>query len=229
MALNINQEGLMSPEDLEGTEVVAEELEVLPEPEKPRRVDVDLDELREMRETIRRQSAELHQHKLFQMQQYQQSKAPEVQVDPDVRRVVAPVIQEAMRPYQEENERLKSQLQQNSDQLRVQANIDYIERNIPNFDEIRVELASKIEKLPKAEQDMLLSSPTLLVELGHAINATKGKSTKSEVRARAVSESGSGTSPSQAIRASGAIDWNNLSDAEFAAQDAKIEQQRRKR
>ena len=220
----------MSPEEIESTEGETQEPEVQQEPEKPKKVELDLEELQSMREQLRQQSAELHQYKLFQMQQYQQAQRPaDTPVDPDVERVIAPVVQKALRPLEERNRQLESQLQQNADQLRVQANIDYIERKIDNFEEIRQDLAKKIEAMPKQEADLVLNSPYLLVELGKAINATKGKSTKQETRSRAFSESSTGTSPSKNSSAAGAVDWANLSDAEFAAQEAKIEQARRRR
>jgi len=220
----------MSPEEIESTEVETQEPEVQQEPEKPKKVELDLEELQSMREQLRQQSAELHQYKLFQMQQYQQAQRPaDTPVDPDVERVIAPVVQKALRPLEERNRQLESQLQQNADQLRVQANIDYIERNIDNFEDIRQDLAKKIEAMPKADADMVLNSPYLMVELAKGINATKGKSTKQETRNRAYSESSTGTSPSKNSSAAGTVDWANLTDAEFAAQEAKIEQARRRR
>ena len=220
----------MSPEELENGEVETTETETQQEPEKPRRIEIDPEELKEMRETLRRQSEELHQHKLWQMQQYQtQQKPADIQVDPDVERVIAPVVRKALQPLEERNRILESQLQQNAEQLRVQANIDYIERNIPNFEEVRQELAKEIESMPKSEQDMVLSSPTLMVKLAQAINTGRGKSTKQEARSRSFSESSTGTSPSKNTSALGNVDWENLSPAEFAAQEAKIEQARRRR
>ena len=145
----------MSPEP-EETEVETTESEVQQEPEKPRRIEIDPEELKEMRETLRRQSEELHQHKLWQMQQYQQNQRPaDIQVDPDVERVIAPVVRKALQPLEERNRQLEAQLNQNAEQLRVRANIDYLERNIDNFEEIRPDIAKKIESLPKAEQDKI--------------------------------------------------------------------------
>ena len=219
----------MSPEP-EENEVATTETVVPQESEKPRRIEIDPDELKEMRETLRRQSEELHQHKLWQMQQYQQTQKPaDVQVDPDVERVIAPVVQKALRPLEERNRQLEAQLQQNADQLRVQANIDYLERNIDNFEEIRPDIAKKIESLPKAEQEMVLGSPTLILEIANGINARRGRSTKQDSRNRSFSESSTGTSPSKNSSANLNIDWGNLTDAEFAAQEAKIEQARRRR
>jgi hypothetical protein len=219
----------MSPEP-EEVEVETAETVVPQEPDKPRRIEIDPDELKEMRETLRRQSEELHQHKLWQMQQYQQTQKPaDVQVDPDVERVIAPVVQKALRPLEERNRQLEAQLQQNADQLRVQANIDYLERNIDNFEEIRPDIAKKIESLPKAEQEMVLGSPTLILEIANGINARRGRSTKQDSRSRSFSESSTGTSPSKNSSANLNIDWGNLTDAEFAAQEAKIEQARRRR
>jgi len=220
----------MSPEELENGEPETVETEIQQELEKPRRIEIDPDELKEMRDRIRRQDEELHQHKVWQMQQYQEKQKPDdTPVDPDVERVIAPVVRKAMRPLEERNKQLEGMLQQNSEQLRVQANIDYIERNIENFEEIRMDLAKKIESMPKQEADMVLSSPFLMVEMAKNINATRGKSTKQEARGRAFSESSTGSSPSRSSSALGNIDWENLSPAEFAAQEAKIEMQRRKR
>ena len=79
----------MSLEEFENTESIPE-VEPEPEPEPaPRRVEIDPDELKELRETIRRQSEELHQQKLWAMQQFQQQQKPEPdpQVDPDVEQI----------------------------------------------------------------------------------------------------------------------------------------------
>ena len=220
----------MSPEEpLENQVEETQEQEV--EPEKPRRIEVDPDELRELRETNRRMQEELHQHKLWQMQQVQQQRTPEPdpQVDPDVERVIAPVVRKALRPLQEENAQLRNQLTQNSEQLRVQANIDYIERNVPNFDDIRQELAKEIESMPKADQEIVLNSPTLMVRLAKSITGDRGKSTKQEARSRNYTEGSTGTSPSKNAGSLGNVDWSSLTDAEFAAKEAQIENARRKR
>lgn len=200
------------------------------EPEPKRKVELDPDDLREMRETIRRQAEELHQQKLWAMQQFQQqNQKPEPEVDPDVERVLAPVIHKNLRPVLEENERLKGQVTSLAEQARVQANIDYIERNIPNFEDIRQDLAKEIESLPKADQDLILSSPTLIVKLAQGINANRGVSSKQVSRQRAFSEASTGTSASKNTSGLGNIDWDSLTPAEFAAQEAKIEQMRRTR
>lgn len=220
----------MSPEP-EELETESMEQEVQQEPDKPRRIEIDPEELKELRNLVRQQRDELHQHKLLQMQQYQQNQHPtdiDIEVDKDVERVIAPVVKKALRPLEERNRLLESQLQQNAEQLRVQANIDYLERNIDNFDEIRPDIAKKIESLPRAEQDMVLGSPTLILEIANGINARRGRTTKQDSRSRVFSESSTGTSPSKNSSASN-VDWSNLSDAEFAAQEAKIEQARRKR
>lgn len=221
----------MSLEEFENTESIPE-VEPAPEPEPaPKRIEIDPDELKELRETIRRQSEELHQQKLWAMQQYQQQQKPEPdpQVDPDVERVLAPVIQKNLRPILEENERLKGQVVGLAEQARVQANIDFIERNIPNFDEIRLDLAKEIEALPKSDQDIVLNSPTLIVKLAQSLNASRGVSSKQSSRQRAVTETSTATSATKNSSALGSVDWNSLSPAEFAAQEAKIEQMRRNR
>lgn len=222
----------MSLEELENQESIPEvEHEAQPEPEPPRRIEIDPDELKELRDTIRRQQEELHQQKLWAMQQFQQNQRPEPepQVDPDVERVLAPVIQKNLRPILEENERLKGQVVGLAEQARVQANIDFIERNIPNFEDIRQDLAKEIESLPKADQDIVLNSPTLIVKLAQSLNASRGVSSKAATRQRAVTESSTATSATKNTSALGSVDWNALTPAEFAAQEAKIEQMRRSR
>jgi hypothetical protein len=222
----------MSPEELENEVDQTPEPEPQPEPEKPRRIEVDPEELKELREANRQMRDELHQHKMWQMQQAQQQRQapePDPQVDPDVERVIAPVIRKQLRPLEEENRQLKSQLAQTSENLRVQSNIDYIERNIPNFEEIRQDLAKEIESMPKADQDMILSSPTLMVRLAKSLNADRGKASTQAARGRNYTESSTGTSPTKNTSALGNVDWGSLSDAEFAAQEAKIEQARRRR
>ena len=219
----------MSPEP-EETEVETVETEVQQEPEKPRRIEIDPEELKEMRETLRRQSEELHQHKLWQMQQYQQNQRPaDIQVDPDVERVIAPVVQKALRPLQDENQNLRGQLTELAETARANANIAFLERSIDNLDEIGPDIAKKIESLPKAERDFVLGSPSMILEIANGINARRGKVTKQDSRGRAFSESSTGTSPTKNSSAGGNIDWSNLSDAEFAAQEAKIENARRRR
>ena len=163
------------------------------------------------------------------MQQYQQNQKPEPEVDPDVERVLAPVIHKNLKPVLEENERLKGQVTSLAEQARVQANIDFIERNIPNFDEIRQDLAKEIESMPKSDQDLILSSPTLIVKLAQSLNTSRGVSSKQVSRQRAFSEGSTGTSATKNTTGLGNIDWNNLTPAEFAAQEAKIEQMRRNR
>lgn len=219
----------MSLEEFDNQESLPEEEEVQPDP--PKRIDIDPDELKELRETVRRQSEELHQQKLWAMQQYQQQQKPEpdTQVDPDVERVLAPVIQKNLRPILEENERLKGQVVGLAEQARVQANIDFIERNIPNFEDIRMDLAKEIEALSKSDQEVVLNSPTLIVKLAQSLNAGRGVSSKQSSRQRAFSEASTATSATKNSSGLGSVDWNSLSPAEFMAQEAKIEQMRRNR
>ena len=220
----------MSPEEPLENEVEVEQ-EVEAEPEKPRRIEIDPDELKSLRESNRQMQAELHHHKLWQMQQAQQQRNPEPdpQVDPDVERVIAPVVRKALKPLEDRNKFLESQLTQTADDLRVRSNIDFIERTVPNLDEIRVDLAKKIESFSQADQAMILNSPTMIVELCNGINNSRGKSSKQEARSRNFTESSTGTSPSKNSGALGNVDWSSLSDAEFAAKEAQIEQARRRR
>jgi hypothetical protein len=221
----------LSLEEFENQDGIPEVEPETQQEETHRRVEIDPDELKDLRETIRRQQEELHQQKLWAMQQYQQNQKPEPepQVDPDVERVLAPVIQKNLRPVLEENERLKGQVMGLAEQARVQANIDFIERNIPNFEDIRQDLAKEIEALPKADQDVVLNSPTLIVKLAQSLNASRGVSSKQVSRQRAVTESSTATSATKNSSALGSVDWNSLTPAEFAAQEAKIEQMRRSR
>ena len=184
----------------EETEVETEsKVEAEEEAKVPIKVVQELrDELRQAKEDgniTRQQLASL-------MSEYQnairQNRPVEVQpdLDPEVLKLLKPYLQ----PVLKEMEMTKSELQAIKEKTGQSDAERYIERNLPNLDEIREDILKDIQSYSPEEQKEILSNPREIVRIGKTINRLKGVTTssKAENRSRARSETGTTSTRTEA-------------------------------
>jgi len=184
----------------EETEVETEsKVEAEEEAKVPIKVVQELrDELRQAKEDgniTRQQLASL-------MSEYQnairQNRPVEVQpdLDPEVLKLLKPYLQ----PVLKEMEMTKSELQAIKEKTGQSDAERYIERNLPNLDEIREDILKDIQSYSPEEQKEILANPREIVRIGKTINRLKGVTTssKAENRSRARSETGTTSTRTEA-------------------------------
>lgn len=184
----------------EETEVETEsKVEAEEETKVPIKVVQELrDELRQAKEDgniTRQQLASL-------MSEYQnairQNRPVEVQpdLDPEVLKLLKPYLQ----PVLKEMEMTKSELQAIKEKTGQSDAERYIERNLPNLDEIREDILKDIQSYSPEEQKEILANPREIVRIGKTINRLKGVTTssKAENRSRARSETGTTSTRTEA-------------------------------
>jgi len=184
----------------EETEVETEsKVEAEEEAKVPIKVVQELrDELRQAKEDgnlTRQQLANL-------MSEYQnairQNRPVEVQpdLDPEVLKLLKPYLQ----PVLKEMEMTKSELQAIKEKTGQSDAERYIERNLPNLDEIREDILKDIQSYSPEEQKEILANPREIVRIGKTINRLKGVTTssKAENRSRARSETGTTSTRTEA-------------------------------
>ena len=184
----------------EETEVETEsKVEAEEEAKVPIKVVQELrDELRQAKEDgniTRQQLASL-------MSEYQnairQNRPVEVQpdLDPEVLKLLKPYLQ----PVLKEVEMAKSELQAIKEKTGQSDAERYIERNLPNLDEIREDILKDIQSYSPEEQKEILANPREIVRIGKTINRLKGVTTssKAENRSRARSETGTTSTRTEA-------------------------------
>lgn len=196
-----------------GSEVEAKE-----EPRVPVHVVKELrDELRESK----RQTAELQkvamQYAAMLQQNNQQPKQvqPEPETDPEIDKLLRPHLNKYIAPIQKELEEAKLALQQFG-QTKTQLEAErYIERNLPNLEDIRQDIIKEIESLPDNEKEEVLNNPREIVRIGKWLTRMKSGTTtaKSDMRSRAKAETGAGAPTNRSTD----VDPTSLSDKEFKA------------
>jgi len=156
------------------------------------------DELRQAKEDgnlTRQQLANL-------MSEYQnairQNRPVEVQpdLDPEVLKLLKPYLQPVLKGM----EMTKSELQAIKEKTGQSDAERYIERNLPNLDEIREDILKDIQSYSPEEQKEILANPREIVRIGKTINRLKGVTTssKAENRSRARSETGTTSTRTEA-------------------------------
>lgn len=204
-----------------------------PEPEEKR---VPLAALKEARAQKKALANELEQVKaqlaqyghIVQQLQAQprsvQQQAP--QYDPEVKALVAPILEEYLGPLQAKLQATEAAFMQERQMRSFEQKMAYVEKNIPFLDDedFREEFAAAIENMSQEERDAFENSPVALVKLAHAINGTKApKSEAAKEAAKAVAKASakgvSGVSPaSKHANVGGGKNVLELSREEFNKQ-----------
>ena len=183
-------------EEQEVTETTVVETDSTVEAKEENRVPVSVvkelrDELRQAKEDGNITRAQLTQLMSEYQNAIKQNRPMEEQpdLDPEVLKLLKPYLQ----PVLQEMEMTKSELKAIKDKTQQSEAESYIERNIPNLNEIREEILKEIQSYSPSEQKEILANPREIVRIGKTINKLKGVTTssKAESRSRARTETGS--------------------------------------
>lgn len=194
------------PEEFE-EQISAEEtvVETDPKVEAEEEAKVPIKVVQELRDELRQAKEDgniTRQQLASLMSEYQnairQNRPVEVQpdLDPEVLKLLKPYLQ----PVLKEMEMTKSELQAIKEKTGQSDAERYIERNLPNLDEIREDILKDIQSYSPEEQKEILANPREIVRIGKTINRLKGVTTssKAENRSRARSETGTTSTRTEA-------------------------------
>jgi hypothetical protein len=186
------------PEEFEEQEVtVAPEVEAPPEVEAeeeakvPIRVVKELrDELRELKSSDRAKSEQIS-GLISEIQNARKENRP-IEPQPDLDPEVLKLLKPYLKPFEEEIGRTKAELATFKASREQSEAERYIEKSLPNLEEIRTDLLKEIQSYSKEEQNEILANPREIVRIGKMISRLKsGTSTvKTENRSRARAETG---------------------------------------
>lgn len=194
------------PEEFEEPiSTVETEVETDPKVEAEEEAKVPIKVVQELRDELRQAKEDgniTRQQLASLMSEYQnairQNRPVEVQpdLDPEVLKLLKPYLQ----PVLKEMEMTKSELQAIKEKTGQSDAERYIERNLPNLDEIREDILKDIQSYSPEEQKEILANPREIVRIGKTINRLKGVTTssKAENRSRARSETGTTSTRTEA-------------------------------
>ena len=121
---------------------------------------------------------------------------PQQNLDPEVLQLLKPYL----KPLEDEFGKTKRELDDLKAERQQSVAERYIERNLPNIDDLKQDILKEIESYPKDEQTEILANPREIVRIGKMIQRLKGGSaaSRSENRSRARTETGSTSTRLQA-------------------------------
>lgn len=173
-----------------------------------------------------------HQNRLLALQAYesaqrQQRREPEPPIDPELAKLLYPYV----KPILEQNQALQQQVQALANTTQVDQDYRWLEQNVPYLDDVRDDLAKRIEALPKAAQDAVLGNKDVLKAWADELHAAKkgqsGDAAKANARARATTVTGASPMPTAGPTS---MDWSKpLTQEEFWQREAKIQAARQQR
>ena len=186
------------PEELENQDAEVQELENPSEVEAKEEQRVPLSELLELRAELKQAKEEgnlTRQQMAKLMSDYQvalhnmKPVVPKAEKDQGVADLLDPYLEE----LREENRAIKEKLSAFESTTQQSAAERYLERNIPNLEEIRPDLLKEIQSYSREEQTEILANPREIARIAKMVTRLKaGKSTvQTENRSRARTETGS--------------------------------------
>lgn len=220
-------------EPLEGGEPEPKE----PEPKQPEHI--PWDRFQEVYQDRQRLAAEVEQQRNLLWQQgqtlqnaWQQRQAPPAEPeDPqlaEVEKIIAPLIDKRLAPMQQRYQQTMMVLEAQSE---AQQALQFFESNVPDHKELQPDFLKYLDTLDPAMRARVFQDPRFAVMTANAVRGMRdsgqlkaNSQAKEAVRGRAKSESG-GNSPS--LNSQQAVDYNSMSDEDFAKMDALIARRRR--
>jgi len=187
------------PEEFEEQEVTeTTEVETPPEAEAEEEAKVPIRVVKELRDELRQAKEDgymTRQQMTRLMSDYQEAirtKTP-IEPQPDLDPEVLKLLKPYLKPFEEEIGRTKAELATFKASREQSEAERFIEKNLPNLEEIRTELLKEIQSYSKDDQNEILANPREIVRIGKMISRMKaGTSTvKTENRSRARAETGS--------------------------------------
>lgn len=227
------------PEDFE--EVPQEETSnelvegVVPQEEEPEK-HVPYGRFEKVNSEKHRLADQLHQTQLLLLQTQQanlanQSRAQsqpvvEDDIDPEIERILSPVINKHTRGLQEKIQQQDAYIRQVAAQEEGNRAWSYVEQNVPDIEELKPDILEYLDSLPPQLAHQYTSDPNNVVLVANLVRANKKagitvntKKANSDLKQRAKSETGGNT---RANSGESNINWSTLSGADLEAAQRKL-------
>jgi len=180
---------------------------------------------------VDRQQQLLWQQGQTMQQAWQQRQAPPEPEDPqlvEVEKIITPIIDKRYGPMVQQFQQMKMVMEAQSE---ATAALQFFESHVPYHKEIQEDFIKYLnEEMDPVDKRRVFEDPRFAVQTAKLVKALKDsgqlKTTaqaKEAIRGRAKSESG-GNSPS--LNSQQVIDYNDMSDEDFAKMDAQIARRR---
>jgi vacuolar-type H+-ATPase subunit I/STV1 len=225
------------PEDNEIQEQPQELVEgVLPQEEEPEK-HVPYSRFEKVNSDKHRLADQLHQTQLLLLQTQQnylanqqqgraQSQPVDEEIDPEIERILAPVIEKRTRGLVNRVQQQDAFINQIAAKEEGNRAWDYVEANVPDMDELKPHILEYLDGLPPELAHQYTSDPRNVILVANLVRANKAagitmntKNSNTALKQRAKSESGGSTR-------SGASDhnvqWSTLSGADLEAAQRKL-------
>ena len=231
----VDEQVEVEPSEAEATEESAPE----PEPEKPRHVPMErFQEVWGERQSAKQEAEQLRYQNLLLQQtliaNQQQARPAPPPVTPralsreeqELDEILEPFIQRKIAPLVEDYKRKAQLVEEMAAANEATRAMEYVQQNVPDFNELAPYLESWLKVQPKGYQDYVTSHPNNVVLACNMIRAMRGAGGKAvadqvrnDLKGRSRSESGSSASRPDTTQT---YDWANMTDEEFAKADAAI-------
>lgn len=229
------------PDDFEAPQAEASGENPAPEPE-PVKEEVKtvplhvVQEMRQERQRILQEAEQLRLQNILLSQQMQQFTQPKPAPPPqqpkmsreeqELEEILEPFIQRKIAPVMEDLRRKDQFIQNIAAEREASRAMDYVTAHVPDFQELAPDLQAWLESQAPAYRNNVTSHPDNVIMACNMIRAIKaggntmvGQQVAADIKARSKSERGISTSrPSTS-----SVDFNALSDEDFAKYDREIQ------
>lgn len=222
------EDGLVpSEEQIQPEEELQEQVEATPPAEEKR---VPYTRFREVNEKASRLEAEMHEMRLamMRMQQPQQPqyREPEPDIDPELEKLVAPVIQKQTRHLNQEIAKRDELLAQIAAKNEADKAWSYVVSNVPDIDELKPDIVAYLDSISPAMANKYTSDPDSVVMVANFVRAQKAagnsmasKAAKQDLKNRAKTDA---TGGSRVPTSTTQTDWSTMSNEDFIAAQRKM-------
>jgi hypothetical protein len=225
--------------DIEPVETLIEEAPAVIEPQA-----IPYDRFSEVvaQKAAAEQQLSLMQQQMWQMaqmvQRQQQQQAnyppPPDPIDPEVAKLVSPVVQQYVGPLQAEVHRLHQQNAELRAQTEAQQAWNYVERSVPDLNDLQADLVIYIQQQPAEVQQAVSKDPNLMVFMANQVRTLKqagilGNQAQQALKSRARTATGQFAPVPQQTPSNTPVDYMSLSPEEWERKRSQIQAERAKR
>ena len=222
------------PEEYEDQEVSQELVEGVPPQEEEPEKRVPYSRFEKVNSEKHRLADQLHQTQLLLLQQQQallanqnqRARPVEEEVDPEIERILSPVIQKKTRHLEQAIHQRDAFIQQIAAKEEGDRAWAYVEANVSDIEELKPAILEYLDSLPPALAHAYTSDPNNVVLVADLVRANQkagitvtSKKAQADLKQRARSEMGGST---RSGVADSNTNWSSLSGAELIAAQKKM-------
>lgn len=207
---------------------------VVPQEEEPEK-HIPYSRFEKVNSEKHRLADQLHQTQLLLLQTQQahlanqnraQSQPVEEDIDPEIERILSPVISKHTRGLQEKIQQQDAYIRQVAAQEEGNRAWNYVEANVPDIDELKPDILEYLDSLPPQLAHQYTSDPNNVILVANLVRANKKagittnvKKATSDLKQRAKSETGGST---RSASSDSNVNWSTLSGADLEAAQRKL-------